>query len=105
MDLLEKTISASLAAAAGDAGGGGACTRRRAVRVDGSHTGVAKNALLDRFRDDDACIAALLLYEYAYSFRDSISLSIRQKSIEALKYQNTLLVCTLVPYLNSIIYM
>ena len=34
--------------------------RVEGVRIDGSSTGVGKNALLDRFRVDDKCLVALL---------------------------------------------
>lgn len=62
MDLLEKTIGERLAGAATPASGGGdgESAPWHGVRIDGSHSGVAKNALLDAFRDNDSCLAALL---------------------------------------------
>ena len=62
MDFLEKTIGERLADAATPASGGGdgESAPWHGVRIDGSHSGVAKNALLDAFRDNDSCLAALL---------------------------------------------
>ena len=68
MDSLEETIRMRLRSALPSGGGGGAkaggggakAGGYECVRIDGSHTAMGKNALLDRFRDDDTCLVALL---------------------------------------------
>ena len=61
MDLLEQSMREWLgASAAPGAPGGDGTPRFRCVRVDGSHAGVAKNALLETFQTDEGCLVALL---------------------------------------------